>query len=393
MTPEHITIDPVTNAKTMAEFLALPPRLYKSYPEYIPPLTLDRRGLLDPKKAPFFKHGEAQFWIARRGGQAVGRISAQLDHAQPGGDFAGAGLFGCLDTIDDEAVVRALLSVAEDALRAKGCLRAMGPLTLSMNSEPGLMIGGQTEPPQIGTSWHPSYIEAHLNACGYDYAKDLHYWRISTQSDSFPALRDRPKIQDRLKGYTIRKIDLGNIASEIKIIREVYNDAWLENWGFVPLTEADLAAMASELKPYLRAEFGAIVERDGAPVGVGLLVPNLYEITSDLGPNPSPWGWVKLLWRTVFHRFSSGRLIVLGVRAELKHSVAGAVVAMALVEELFKGLTSYQPRDGWAEAGWVLDDNTAVIRLLEQIGFSKSRTFRIMKKDIGATEQADNRDG
>lgn len=392
MTTGQITIEPVEGAKAMSEFLALPARLYQSFPEYIPPLMLDRRGVLDPQKAPFFEHGEAQYWLARRDGTAVGRISAQIDHAQPGGDFAEAGLIGCLDTIDDEDVVRALLSVAEDALRVKGCAFAMGPLTLSMNTEPGLMVQGQDEPPMIGTSWHPPYIEAHLDACGYRYAKDLHYWRIDTDSKAFQALRDRPKIQSRLKGYAIRKLDLKNITKEIQIIREVYNDAWQNNWGFVPLTEADLNAMSTDLKPFMRPECGAIIERHGKAVGVAVLVPNLYEITSDLGPNPSPWGWIKLLWRTAFHRFTSGRIIVLGVRSEIKHTVGGAVVAMALVEKLLDGLTAYQPSSAWVEAGWVLEDNTSLVRLLEEFGFSRTRTFRIMKKNIAGEEAVKTRD-
>lgn len=391
MTAGKITIEPVEGAKAMSEFLALPARLYQSFPEYIPPLMLDRRGVLDPQKAPFFEHGEAQYWLARRDGNAVGRISAQIDHAQPGGDFTEAGLIGCLDTIDDVDVVRALLSVAEAALREKGCASAMGPLTLSMNTEPGLMIQGQDEPPMIGTSWHPAYIAEHLDACGYRYAKDLHYWRIATDSKAFQALRDRPKIQGRLKGYTIRKLDLKNIAKEAQIIREVYNDAWQNNWGFVPLTDADLNAMSTDLKPYMRPEWGAIIERNGKAVGVAVLVPNLYEITSDLGSNPSPWGWIKLLWRTVFHKFTSGRIIVLGVRSEIKHTVGGAVVAMSLVEKLLDELTTYQPRSAWVEAGWVLEDNTALVRLLEQFGFARTRTFRIMRKNIAA-EEAETRD-
>ena len=142
------------------------------------------------------------------------------------------------------------------------------------------------------------------------------------------------------------------------------------------------------MKPYMRAEYGVIVEHKGDPVGVAVLIPNLYEITGDVGPDPSPLGWAKLGWRTAFHRFSTGRIILLGVQSKLKNSVGGAVIAMSMVKQLIDELSNYKGHVEWIEAGWVLEDNAALVRLLEQFGFSITRTFRILQKDIGTPKEA-----
>ena len=377
-----VILDPVESQSALKEFIRLPAELYKKLPRYTAPLTMERRDLLDPGKAPFFKHGEAKYWIARVGGNAVGRISAQIDQAQPAGTFDDAGLFGCLDAADDPDIVRALIECAEGWLRSKGRSRALGPCTLSMNGEPGLLVEGYDEPALIMVPWHPPYLASHLESCGYAKSCDLHYWRRRSKTETTSDLKLPEQLQPDRTGFSVRSLDMKNLAGEIDIVRQVYNDAWQDNWGFVPIMPEDVASIASDLKPFMRPEYGLIVEKKGRPVGVAILLPNLFEITGDLGADPSPLGWAKLAYRTFFHRFRSGRIILLGVRSEFRDSVGGALIAMTMVDKLSSFLLNFQYETDWIEAGWVLENNHALNKILNQFGFQRVRTLRLYDKSF-----------
>lgn len=377
-----VVIEPVNTKAALAEFMRLPGRLYRDFPAYVPPLTMDRKGFLDPAKAPLFKHGRAQYWIARRGGEAVGRISAQIDEAQPEATFGNAGMFGCLDAIDDSAVVEALLSVATDWLRGQGKTRAVGPCLLSMNEEAGLLVEGHDEPPLIMTPWHPPYLEQHVLAAGFSACRDLHHWRMNNIADHLRTLNERRRTVSAA-GITIRPLNMRDVQRDLEIMRLVYNDAWKDNWGFVPLEPEDLAGLSQDLKPFVRPELGMIVERAGKTVAVAMIFPNLFEITADLGADPSVLGWAKLGYRTFFHKFSTGRIILLGVLSEFRQSVTGAMIAMAMVDELITRFTNYNNDLKWVEAGWVLDNNERLRKLLQQFGFSITRTLRLYDRDLG----------
>ncbi len=377
----NIVVEPVESRRALNEFIRLPARLYDGQPHYSAPLSLDRRGLLDPRKAPFFRHGEAQYWIARRDGQAVGRVSAQIDHAQPPGTFDDAGLFGCLDAIDDAEVVRALMEAAQGWLLDKGRTRALGPCSLSMNGEPGLLVEGHAEAQLIMVPWHPPYLAAHLEACGYAGCRDLHYWRQAATAETRSAHESRKKASRRMD-LTTRPLDWKNLDRDVEIFREVYNDAWQDNWGFVPLMSEDLHAIKTELKPFMRPEYGLIVEMDKRPVGVALALPNLFEITRDVGADPSPLGWIKLAYRRFFHRFRTARIILLGVSSEFRRSLGGALIAATIVDEVTEILLGIEHETDWIEGGWVLDNNTALIGLLKQFGFERSRTLRLYDRAL-----------
>jgi len=377
-----IIVEPVVSKSALKEFIRLPSRLYRGLPGFVPPLTMERRGFLDPAKGPFFRHGKAQYWLARRNGATVGRISAQLDDAQPPGTFGDAGLFGCLDSIDDATVVRALMDTAEGWLRAQGRKRAFGPCLLSMNEEPGLLVAGHHEPPLIMVPWHPPYLARHLEDYGYAACRDLHYWRLSNLSERLQVLHQRKRLSSLPAELTMRSLNMRDLAGDIEIMRRVYNDAWKDNWGFVPLAEDDLRGLSSDMKPFVRPEFGMIVQKAGKPVGVAMVLPNLFEITSDLGADPTLVGWSKLGYRTFFHRFRTGRVILLGVLSEFRHSVGGAVLAVAMVNEMIARFAAYGPEADWVEAGWVLDNNLPLQRLLRQFDFSITRTLRLYDKEL-----------
>jgi hypothetical protein len=380
-----ITIDTANSGKALDTFIGLPVRLYSRFPEYAPPLKMDRESVLRPDRAAFFKHGIAQYWIASRDGEPVGRISAQIDHAQPDGVFDDAGLFGCIDAIDDVEVVGALLTIAECWLREQGRKRAMGPFLLSINGEPGLLVSGRNEPPLIMVPWHPAYLESHLVANGYAAAHDLHYWRLDDLPKKLAAIRSGRHPGRRFKDVVVRKLDMKNLAQEIEIQRQIYNDAWKDNWGFVPLQEADIESISTDLKPFVKPEYGFFLEKAGQPIAVAMTVPNLFEITRDIGANPSLIGWIKLGMRTLRHEFRTAHVILLGVSSEYRHSVGGAMIAITLVDEMVERFASYKHHSGWLEAGWVLDDNLPLQQILEQFGFEKKRTLRLFDKELDAS--------
>ncbi|MGE0230426.1 MAG: hypothetical protein AB7O39_06095 [Flavobacteriaceae bacterium] len=375
-----LNIIPVEGRAALKRFVRLPNRLYEGQRGFVPHLTMERMGLLDPAKAPFFKHGEARYWIAERDGRAVGRISAQIDHAQPAEAFGNAGMFGCLDAADDAEAVAGLIAVAEDWLRSRGKETVFGPCLLSMNEETGLLVDSFDRRPMIMVPWHPPYLERHLLASGYASVRDLHFWELPHKKLDDYAAAERISGFARKSGLTLRSLDLKNIRRDVEIMREVYNDAWRDNWGFVPLQPEDLDGIARDLKPIIPPEAGMIVERKGTPVGVAMVIPNIEDMTADLGGDPSVSGWIRLAWRMLRRRYRSGRIILLGVVRESRDTVEGAMITSMLVAEL-TARRAVQNLE-LVEAGWVLDNNRRLVRMLEQIGCRRVRTVRLFDKAL-----------
>lgn len=375
-----LTITPVTTKAQLRRFIGLPATLYAGLPGFVAPLRMDRRILLDPARGAFFRTGRAQYWIAEREGRAVGRISAQIGGAQPLGVAPGAGQFGAIDALDDAEAVSALLATAEVWLRDQGCSAVFGPCLLSMNGEPGLLVAGQTEPPMIMAPWHPAYLEGHLRAAGYKAVKDLHNWRLDRAGGTQAALSDQARRTAERMQVTIRSLDMKNIGRDLAVMCDIYNDAWQDNWGFVPLTPADLSGIEREMKPYLKPETGIIVEKAGQPVAVLMILPNTFELSADLGMDPSPLGWLKLGQRTLRPRFRSGRVILMGIRSQMRQSIGGAAIAMALIDALGRRFADHDW--DYVEGGWVLEDNIPLNRILETAGFRRSRTFRLFEKPL-----------
>ena len=377
-----LTVTPVVTDADLEAFIRVPSRVYRDFPSYVAPLTIDRQTLYNPKKASFFKHGKGKYWIARRDDELMGRISAQIDDAQPEDAFGDGGLFGCLDAIDDVEVTRALFAAAEGWLWANGRGSAVGPFSLNMNGEPGLLVEGQDEPPLTLVAWHPAYLQRHMDVLGYAGCKDLHYWRLSDLPEKLKQLQGQKKFRSTMQDVTIRNLDMKHAARDLEIIRLVYNDAWKDNWGFVPLQPADVEAISKDLKPFIRPKYGMIVERQGKPLAVALMFPNLFEVTADIGADPSLIGWAKIAYRAYFHRFRTGFIVLFGVLSEIRNTVGGAVIAMSIVDEFIRRFGSYGDLSGWIEAGWVLDNNTALQKILMQYGFQKARTLRLFQKTL-----------
>lgn len=368
------TIELVRSRAELRDFITLPRRLYRDMQGYVAPLDMERRELIDPKKSPFFSHGRAAYWIARRDGQAVGRISAQIDDLAGPNTPPDLGLFGCLDAIDDREIVAALLRTAEDWLRAHGRRQIRGPFILSISGESGLLIDGQLEPPMTLMPWHPRYLEQHLLAAGYNramrlfsYVLDLTKWTIEDLQQS--VTRNRHNL-------TIRGMRLDDFGNEMEIARAIYNDGWQNNWGFVPGTEADAKGLAHSFKPFLLPGTSFFISKDNKPIAFALSIPNIFDISADLGAAPSILGWFKLLWRIRQRRYRSFRLVFIGGKAAYHGTGIGIT---ALAETIQRVKTS--GAEGIACA-WVLECNSALIRALQKFRFFPKTTYGIYEKSL-----------
>ncbi len=380
MTQSDIAVRRVETKADFRQFIRLPREIYAGMPGFSPRLDMEQAGLLDRKKAPFFTHGRAEYWLAFRGGRPVGRISAQIDDLVAEYQDEPYGMFGCLDAVDDPAVVGALVAAAEAWLRSEGQSRVRGPFSPTINDECGLLVEGQEAPASTMLNWAPAYLAGHLAAHGYGVAKKLVNYRMALSRnrdhDHAGALRKRRRPTD----LTLRALDRKNLAADGELIRRIYNDAWAGNWGFVPITEAEMSHTVKELGPLLLDGWGVFAEYRGETVGCALIVPNLSEISADLGGRLLPFNWIKFLYRALRRRYRSGRVILLGVRSATRGTILAASLPLIMIDELFNRSHAWSFVD--IEMGWVLEDNRAIAAIIERVGGKVDRTFALFEKAL-----------
>jgi hypothetical protein len=376
-----LQIRPVRTRADLSAFIKLPRILYRGMPGYAPPLDFERRELLDPKKAPFFQHAEAQYWIAHDGERAVGRISAQVDRLAVETWGENIGCFGCLDAIDDSAVVQALCDTAAAWLRERRMVRMRGPLTLSINGESGVLVDGQQGSPMLLMPWHPPYLAGHIAAAGFAPAKDLLTYTVRLKdyrrSDDLMA-----RVQERLPGtLTLRPFRMKEVKQELEIVRGLYNEAWQNNWGFVPFTEAELAAFATSFKPFMIADCGVIAELDGKPIGFAVVLPNLMEVTKGFDGRLLPFNWIKFALKAFrINAYTSVRLLLFGIVPQL-HRI-GAPLALAIIDELVGKRRRFRGFEE-VELGWVLEDNRPLITMMAALGVTApSKRYRVFEAPL-----------
>ncbi len=370
----HLTVAQVHGRAQLREFLELPRYLYQGMAGYIPPLDAERRELIDPKKSPFFSHGKAAYWIAYRDGRAVGRISAQIDEITGPNTPPDLGLFGCLDAIDDSEVIGNLLRTAEDWLRERGRRLIRGPFILSINGESGMLIEGQAQAPMILMPWHPDYLHRHLAAAGYRCAMKLFSFELDLTKITSDELKQHESSATR--NLTIRDMKLADFQNEMEIARSIYNDGWQKNWGFVPGTKADAAGLARSFKPLLMQEGAIFACNDAGPVAFALTLPNLFDLTADLGARPGILGWLKLAWRMQRKRYRSFRLVFIGGR----EACQGTGIGRLLLVETIRRIKRYGGEK--LTCAWVLESNAAFIRLLQGFHFSMNAAYGVFEKEI-----------
>jgi hypothetical protein len=361
-------------------FIELAYRLNADDPHWIPPLKDEVRGLITPGKNPWFEHAEAAFLLARRGDRIVGRISAQVDalvleHMAPG-----LGQWGMFEA-EDEAAGRALLAAAEDWLRAKGMSRSMGPFSLGIWDEPGLLIKGHDHSPMVMMGHNKAAYEGWVERAGYAKAKDLLTYDLDVSKEFPPLVQRIVAAGEKNQRIRIRKIDPSRFDEEVALILSILNDAWSDNWGFIPLTPSEIAYAGKKLKPIVLDEVIRVAELDGEPVAFMLTLPDINALIRDLDGELFPFGWAKLMWRMRKRRYPGARVALMGVVKRLQTSRLASQLAFMLIEYIRRaGISAYGIQRG--EVGWVLEDNQGMISIADAIDSRCNRIYRIYEKPL-----------
>ena len=374
-----ITLTPVRSRADRQAFVDLPKRLYRGKVGYLAPLDFDRLPAIDPQKAPFFQHGAAEFWLARRNGVAVGRVSAQVNHllsTQKGGENIGQ--FGYLDAENDPDLVALLLEKAENFVRQRGKTAIQGPFSLSINEECGLMIDGFDSFPHMLMPFHPPYLQAAVGRAGYQKAKDLFAYdydlgALGTQN-ALKKLRADPR-------FVLRTVNMADFDTDIARVVDVFNDAWSDNWGFAPFTAAEIAHLAQSLRPIVRKELILLVDYAGETQGMAIATANILEAARGLNGRLFPFGFATLLAR--LNRkgaVRTCRVPLMGVRKKWRDDIAGAIIARGLIEQLQENAAAA----GFvrAELSWVLEDNKSMNMLAKALRAKPYKTYRIFEKSL-----------
>ena len=375
-----VTIRAVEDSADKAAFVELAYRLNRDDPNWVPPLRTEVHSLIDPRTNPWFEHAEARFFLAERGGELVGRISAQVDELVQVHMGQGTGQWGMFEAADAE-VAEALIHRAESWLRGRDMTRSMGPFSLSIWDEPGLLVKGHDHPPTVMMGHNKAEYQGWIEAQGYEKAKDLYTYDLDVTGEFPPIVRRIVSSGRKNASIRIRKVEKKRFEEEAALLLGILNDAWSDNWGFIPLTQNEIAYAGKKLKPVVFEELIRVAELDGEPVAFMLTLPDLNLLTRDLGGRLFPFGWAKLLWRLNAKKFRSGRVPLMGVVKRLQSSRLASQLAFMLIEEIRRsGTAQYGMTRG--EIGWILEDNGPMISIAEAIGSDINRIYRIYEKAL-----------
>jgi hypothetical protein len=373
----EVEISAVHGEEELEEFLRLPWSLYEDDPNWIPPLLLERREHLS-KRNPFFRHAAFQSWIARRGREPVGRISAQVDRLHLERYDDRTGFFGLIEAEDAPEVFRALFDSAQEWLAEQGMRRILGPFNLSINDELGLLVEGFDTPPMIMMGHALPYYSARIEEQGFTGAQELLAYRIR---HDFAAPRHMDALikrtSDRVRLRTPKR---STFAEDLAIIKDIFEDAWSDNWGFQPFTDEEFQDLGKSLRMIVPLDYVRIAEVDGEPAAMMVLFPNLNEAIRDLDGRLLPFGWLKLLWRLKVSGVKSGRVPLMGVRKRFQGSRLGATLALMMITALQTAGQSRGMED--VEMSWILEGNRGVRSIIESIGGAPYKRYRIYRKEL-----------
>jgi len=371
-----LRVVPVEGRRGLRQFIRLPWSIYLDDPTWVPPLLLERKEHLS-KRNPFFEHAKCKFWLAYRGATPVGRISAQVDqlHLQRYEDSTG--FFGLLEAEDEAETFRALMDTAETWLRDQGMHRVLGPFNFSINQECGLLVEGFDTPPMVMMGHARPYYSTRIEENGYRKEKDLLAYHINSDYQLTPAMR--LVIKRAKKRVHLRPLRRSIFREELRILQDIFEDAWSQNWGFVPFTRSEFEHMGKSLKLLLPDDQVQIAEVDGVPAAFMVAMPNVNEAIRDLNGKLFPLGWLKLLWRLKVAYPKSVRVALMGVRQRYQKSRLGAALALMVIE----ACTAPAVRRGvlTAEMSWILDDNLGMRNIIESLGGKAYKRYRIYSKE------------
>ncbi len=385
MTNAQISIEAVSDKRGRAQFVDLGREFAASVPHHVPQLRSELLELVNPDKNPFFKHGKAQLFIAHRDGKMVGRISAQIDElalAMPAeqGFGPGTGMFGYFDAAD-EHVGSALLEKAQSWLAAQGMTRAVGPISMAMWEEPGLLVSGHDHSPMIMMGHHPAQYQSWIEGVGYSRVKTLYTYDLDITKDFPPLVQRIVKSGKRNERITIRRVDKSNWDRDAEIVLSILNDAWSDNWGFTPFTPEEVAYAGKKLKTIIFEPLNMIAEVEGKPVAFMLTFPDINDVLDKIDGKLLPFGWFHMLRWLRGPRGSGMRVPLMGVLKEVQNSRLASQLAFMMINEIRESAyTTFASKR--AEIGWILEDNQGMVAIADTIQAEINREYAIYEKPI-----------
>jgi len=370
-----LEIRPVRSRTELMRFIRLPWRIYRNDPLWVPPLIWERKTFLNRKKNPFFTHGDAEYFLALRDGRPVGRVTAQIDHDF--NEFHGNewGMFGFFETEDDREVAHALLDAASAWLRERGRDRMVGPMDFTMNDESGLVIEGFDRAPMVKQPYHPPYYRGLIESYGMEKAMDLFMYDlwVHTRETVLPVLWELAEQLEPKHGIKVRHMRKRDLEQEVDRFVDVYNAAWKDNWGFVPIRREEMMHTAKEMKPILDENWMMVAETaDGKTAAMALTVPDINQVLKRMNGRLFPFGWAKFLWYR--RQITQVRVGFLGVKPEHQHTG----VAAGLYAEHYE-MAETTPQKG-GELGWILENNAAINRGMEAMGATIVKRYRVYER-------------
>ncbi len=371
-----VWITPVRNRRDLRHFTQLPWQLYRADPAWVPPLLFELKKLLSPKKHPFHKHADVQYFLARLNGRVVGRIAAIVNHRHIQFHKESVGFFGFFESTDDQEVAQALLAAAEEWVGRRGVRSIRGPLSFSTNEECGLLVEGFQTAPMVMMPHHRPYYARLLRSAGYARAKDLLAYLIDLRADAtIPErlVRGVQRLQKK-QAITIRSIDVRRFEEEVRLLHAIYHKAWEHNWGFVPMTAAEVDLLAHTLRLVADPTLCLIAELDNRPVGFALALPDYNQALRHMNGRLFPLGFLKFLWYR--RRIDALRILLLGTNPDVRVRGLDAMLYLKLWQDV--------PAYGYrlVECSWILEENWAMRRGLERMGAQVYKTYRVFEKTL-----------
>jgi len=382
----EIVVSPVTTKAERGTFVDLAYRLNADDPNWVPPLRMEAMELVTPGKNPFFEHATVQYFLARRGAEVVGRISAHIDHlavamSPEQGMGPGVGNWGMLEATD-EAVAHVLIAAAEDWLRGQGMTRVLAPLSMSIWEEPGQLVFGFDHPPTVMMGHQGERYQRWIeSAGGYEPAKQLHNYELDITKEFPPLIQRIVASGEKNARIRIRNTNKKKFEEEARLILDILNDAWSDNWGFVPFTETEIKYAGKKFKPIVHEDLIMVAEYDGEPVAFMMTVPDLNEAILPMGGKLFPFNWIKLLGWLRKPRPRTMRVPLMGVRKKLQSSRMASQLAFMMIEYIRRNAVSrYGSTRG--EIGWILEDNQGMVAIAEAINSHVNKTYVIYGKAL-----------
>ena len=377
---QSVSVRPVRGKADLKAFLDVPFALYEKDPNWVAPLYVERQEHLDPAKNPYYRHAEVELFLAFRGERPVGRISAQLCRLRTERYQDGVGQFGFLEAENDPEVFKALSDAAAAWLKARGATRIQGPFSFSINDEMGLLIEGFGTPPSVMMGHGLPYYASRMEEQGFAKAKDVIAYDILDKGEMPRAMKAAYDKALAEKDVVIRPLDKKNLASELEAIVAIANDAWSENWGFVPWTQEEMTALGNNLKMLVTGDYVAIAEYRGEPAAMAVTLPNINDWIAGLDGRLLPFGWAKLAWNLFARPPRSIRVPLMGVQKKHHGTALGAVLGMSVIARI----RDYHVGRGTSkgELSWILEDNMPMRRMIESFGGMPYKTYRVYEKTI-----------